>query len=349
MSEVFENLASTNNEYEILLPVNLTIDFFENLKLDKKSINDYKIEAAINCSKTLGSDIAIALSGGIDSQAAVLAFKEANIDFTPYVLVFNNMLNVQDVDHARKFCKYIGLPLQEINIDIIKFLGRENFELGLKYESASPHFNVHYKLFDYVQSIGHSGVVCGGQIPIRNMTEWGINFRRNNFNFINYSTISGFRCQGSFLSYDPKLCWAMALNYKDVDLSNLKSNSLDGDDYDRALKIGYAAKVNAYVRSGFNILPQKRKYTGFELVKLHYTSKNKDGWSFEKQFRMPLANTLKIYNNKVKFNLTKELKNKIDEMYYENLNQPQLFKKYAQICNSYAVDDLKYNYMRSWL
>lgn len=348
MTEVFENSAPLNDEYEILLPINLGVLFFENLKLDRQSMTEYKVEAAVECAKTLGSDIALALSGGIDSQVTMLAFKDAGIDFTPYVLAFNNHLNRQDVEHAKKFCKYIGYPLQQVNLDVNKFLNRENYEIGIKYKSASPHFNVHYKLFDWLDSIGHSGVVCGGQIPIRNMTEWGINFRRNNFNFINYTQISGFKCQGSFLSFHPKLCWAMALNYKDVDLGSLKSNGLDGDDYEKALKIGYAAKVNSYIRSGFNVIPQKRKYTGFELVKMHYASKTKDGWSFEKQFRLPLANELKIYNNQVKFDLSDNVKNKIDELYYQNVSEEFLLKNYIKINNSYAIDHLKYNYMRSW-
>lgn len=349
MSEVFENSAPVNDEYEILLPINLSLDFFENLKLDKKSVTDYKIEAATTCAKTLGSDIALALSGGIDSQVTLLAFKDAGVDFTPYVLAFNNQLNRQDVEHAKKFCKYIGQPLQEVKIDVTKFLIRENYDLGLKYQSASPHFNVHYKLFDWLDSIGHTGVVCGGQIPLRNMSEWGMNFRRNNFNFINYSNISGFMCQGSFLSFDPRLCWAMALNYRDVSLSNMKANGLDEGDYDKALDIGYAAKVNSYIRSGFNIMPQKRKYTGFELVKLHYAGKSKDGWSFEKQFRLPLSNQLKIFNNKTKFKLSTEIKNKIDQMYYSNFSETLLLNNYVRINNSYAIEPSKNDYMRSWL
>lgn len=349
MSEVFENSAPVNDEYVMELPINLGVQFFENLKLDQKSIEEYKVNAAISCAKTLGSDIALALSGGIDSQATMLAFKDAGVDFTPYVLSFNNMLNCHDVEHAKKFCKYIGYPIQQVNIDINKFLNRENYELGLKYQSASPHFNVHYKLFDWLQSIGHTGVVCGGQIPIKNISDWGINFRRNNFNFINYTNISGFRCQGSFLSFDPKLCWAMALNYKDVKLGNLRANTLDGEDYDKALILGYAIKVNAYIRSGFNIIPQKRKYTGFELVKQHYASKSKDGWSFEKQFRKPLTTKLKIYNNRTKFALTDQVKNKIDELYYNNTSESVLLKKYINVNNSYAIEPLKFDYMRSWL
>lgn len=349
LAEIFDNSAPVNDEYEILLPINLGVLFFENLKLDRKSIEEYKVEAAINCAGSLGSDIALALSGGIDSQATMLAFKDAGVDFTPYVLCFNNHLNIQDVEHAKKFCKYIGYPLQQVNLDVNKFLSRENYEIGMKYKSASPHFNVHYKLFDWLNSIGHTGVVCGGQIPIRNMTEWGINFRRNNFNFINYTQISGFKCQGSFLSFDPKLCWAMALNYKDVDLGSLKSNESDGESYEKALKIGYAAKVNAYIRSGFNIIPQKRKYTGFELVKMYYGNRTKDGWSFEKQFRLPLANELKIYNNRVKFDLSEPVKNKINELYYGNTSEEILLQKYTRINNSYTIDKLKHNYMRSWL
>jgi hypothetical protein len=347
LSEIFDNKDPLNSEYEILLPVNLSIDFFKNLKLDKQSLKEYRIEAAVDCAKELGSNIALSFSGGIDSQIALLSFLEAGVSFTPYIFVFNNNLNKQDVDHARRFCAMHNVKLNELKIDIIKFLNTENYDIGLKYQSASPHFNTHYKLFDELKSMGYTGVVCGGQMPMKNDDTWGMNFTRNTYNFLNYTKISGFKCQGSFISYDPKLSWAMALVYRNLNLGSTKIQT--GINRDDQVRIGYAAKINAYIRSGYNVLPQKKKYTGFEYVKLHYARKYKDAWTFEKKFRNPLNDTLKIYNNKVKFKFYPNVENYVNELHYHYSSDKILLNNYVNIHNSFSVEYLKHDYMRSWL
>jgi hypothetical protein len=50
----------------------------------------------------------------------------------------------------------------------------------------------------------------------------------------------------------------------------------------------YLNKIEGYKRAGFNVIPQERKFTGFELVKKELEKKYNDGWMFEKMFRMPL-------------------------------------------------------------
>lgn len=347
LSEIFDNKDPLNSEYEILLPVNLSINFFKNLKLDNQSIKEYRILAAIDCAEQLGSNIALSFSGGVDSQVALLSFLEAGIPFTPYIFVFNNNLNKPDVDHARRFCERLNVKLNEIKIDIIKFLNTENYDIGIKYQSASPHFNTHYKLFDHLQSLGHTGVVCGGQMPMKNGDTWGMNFSRNTYNFINYTKISGFKCQGSFISYHPQLAWAMALSYRNLNFSSI--NIQTGLNRDDQVHVGYAAKINAYVRSGYNVLPQKKKYTGFEYVKLHYARKYKDSWTFEKKFRNPLNDALKIYNNKVKFKFLPGVEEYVDKIHDHHSSDKVLLNLYTNIHNSFAVEHLKHNYMRSWL
>lgn len=335
---------------EVILNVNLTADFFENLKFDKKSLETYKVNAATRCAQTLGDSIALAFSGGVDSQVALLAFKEAGIPITVYSLVFDDNLNMHDVRHARKFCKSIGVKLEEIKINIWNFLNRENYDLGIKYKSISPQFNVHYKLFDMLREMGHTGVVAGGQFPAKNeYGEWGINFTRNPYNFINYTNVSNFNCQGSFLSFDPELSWALALNAKDLGKAEVNLTLVDYEAANFFENLRYLSKINAYVRSGFNVIPQKRKQTGFELIKLKLEVKNKDTMSFDKYFRMPLIQALQCPDiKKVRFNFLNSVDKTVNLIHDENSSDKLLTELHGKI-NNYYNTNLEFDYVRSWL
>lgn len=341
LSEVLNPTETINSENILYLPLNLDEDFFINLKLDKESIQQYSIAAAKSCASSLGHDIALCFSGGLDSQITLLSFLKAGVKFTTYCLVFDNNLNRHDVKSAREFCNKNGITLKEINIDTYHFLNKENYNIGIKYKSVSPHFNLHYKMFDYLINLGHSGIVCGGQVPLCNNSVWGINFVRNPYNFINYNIITENKCQGSFLSYDPRLSWAIALNKQDLKISELLRSA--GTDRNLSDKINYNAKINAYVKSGFNIIPQKQKYTGFEYIKKEYEKKMKDPYAFEKLFRYPLAQELKLFSNQVAFKIPQNIISQINKLITENSTDNKLRKLFGSISDSYIENSKFYN------
>lgn len=271
-------------------PVNLTTDFFRSLKLDDGSLRDYRIEAARITYESIGNKIALCFSGGADSQCMVQCFVEANIPFDLYILKFKHNLNTQDVDHAIKYCERFKIKYNIIEIDVLAFLNRENHDYGLKYQSPSPHFNTHYKMFDILRSKGYDGVVAGGNAFFYSSVDNQFlpNSNRNCFNYITYSNVTGFKCQGNFLSFYPKLTWAISLLSPPLDYKvNTAIDFNEGDriywEYKR-----YVQKIQGYKRAGFDIIPQSQKFTGFELVKKHLEEKSGDGWTFERLYRHPL-------------------------------------------------------------
>lgn len=278
-------------EYSITSPylnlkVNLDKNFFVNLKLDSISCKEYRVEAAKKCADTLGDNIALCISGGVDSQAMLQCFIESEVKFTPYVFVYNNDLNKFDVEYARKYCNDKHVDLIEVPFNIINFLNRDNYDTGIKYKSVSPHFNAHYKFCDILREKGHTGICFGGIVPHKNRAGWGNNFVKNSLNYILYSEIAQFPVQGSFLSFYPELTWAIALLTPAIDIdASIKNNIWRQTELITAVR--YANKVLGYCMSGLDIYESK-KYTGFELVKEHYKDLTGDGWAFEKQFRIPL-------------------------------------------------------------
>lgn len=283
---------------EIELTINLDTSFFTDLKFDQDSLRSYAIDAAKLCAEPCGDNIALCLSGGLDSQFMISAFKEANIKFTTYIFKFCKDLNTQDTDHAELFCKQNQIDYKIVPFDVITFLNRENYDVGIRYNSASPHFNVHYSMFNMLRAIGHSGVVCGGIYPFITNGIWGNNLSNNAFNFINYCMKENFYVQGSFLSYYPKLAWALGILTSDLKL-DYTSPLHDLQELNAVRETQYEHKIDAFNKFQFNLIPQESKFTGFEKVKIYYEKLTGDGWFFENEFRTPLE---KIFLKKIKDN-----------------------------------------------
>jgi hypothetical protein len=313
LSDMFRNGPGVIN-----FPVNLGINFFKSLKLDDESVKNYRIDAAKLTAESMGDRIALCFSGGADSQCMVQCFIEAGVPFDLYILRFKNNLNTQDADHAVKYCEQFNIKYNIIEIDVLSFLSRENYDYGMKYQSPSPHFNVHYKLFDILRSNGYDGIVAGGNAFFYSDIDEQFlpNSNRNCYNYVTYSKVNQYKCQGNFLSFYPKLTWAISLlspsiNYKLNSAIEFNEEERNYWEYKR-----YVQKIQGYKRTGFNILPQSQKFTGFELVKKHLEQKTGDGWTFERLYRHPLEKILsKHYTSTGQFIYkdanTKELINSI--------------------------------------
>lgn len=266
--------------------VNLPVDFFTNLKFDERSLKQYRIDAAKKCVKLLGNNPVLLLSGGIDSQAMVQCFVEAEIKIDIVTFVFNENLNKQDSNYARFFCKMENLKNIEIEFDVLNFLQKENYDIGIKYKSTSPHFNAHYKMAEILKDMNYTGVCCGGFTPTYLNNKWGTNFSYNPCYYVNIHDILEIPFQGNFLGYTPELAWSVSLLTEHINLKQLQDKSLSK--YNKSMVQRYNTKVKGYSRHGFNVYPQPQKFTGFELIKKYYEEKTNDGWFFEKSFRMPL-------------------------------------------------------------
>jgi hypothetical protein len=291
-----DNPGNLNKKIEYL-PMNLGVDFFQNLRFDIESLTTYRIDAAKKCAETLGDKPALCLSGGSDSQAMIQCFYEAGLEFDVYALAFNNDLNIHDMSFAREYTSKHNIKLNEIEINIHNFLTRENQEYAVKYNCYSPHFNTHFKLFNILKEKGYTSAVCGGNAPVQTVElddriSWGGGYGRNQLAFIKYSQISGFLCQGNFLSFYPEFAWILSIltpiSHYARPTSHITWKEKLARDQER-----YRDKIIGYRLAGLDIIPQETKYTGFELVKKYYEDMTGDGWTFEKRFRYPLEHMLK--------------------------------------------------------
>lgn len=301
--------------------VNLDKDFFLNLKFDDQSLKQYRIDAAVKCAETLGDNPALCLSGGIDSQAMVLCWQEAGIKFDVIIGVFKDGLNKHDSDHAKMFCQTYNIPYKELEIDIIQLLTRENYALSEKYKSYSPHFNVHYKIVEILAEQGYTGVCFGGVTPFKRNDSYGDNFFGTPFYFLKIQNILPIPMQGSFLSFYPELAWAIALLGSGIEADGnvLSSKLFTQDSINQLNELRYKEKIESYRKAGFNIIPQEKKFTGFELVKKHFEKLTGDGWSFEKRFRYPIANIFASDKNRYSFDISFDVLTTINSIHTNNI------------------------------
>ena len=271
--------------------VNLKPEFFEKLDpFNDKKLKQWRIDAATRCAESLGPFPALCFSGGIDSQAMLHCWAEADLEAHVIIFAFKDGLNKQDCEHAKQYCRKFDIPYREIEFDIVQFLTRDNVDMTVKYGNVSPHFNTHYRFVEILTHMGYTGVCFGGQAPDRNCGDYGVNISKIPYYWSTCHEKFDIAIQGSFLSFSPELAWALSVSTPDIKNLDYENNNLH--EY-TALKAAeaekYAAKLIGYRRVGFDLVPQPQKYTGFELVKDYFEEQTGDGWAFEKQFRHPLS------------------------------------------------------------
>jgi hypothetical protein len=304
--------------------VNLKPEFFEKLDpFNDKKLKQWRIDAATRCAESLGEFPALCFSGGVDSQAMLHCWAEADLEAHVIIFAFKDGLNKQDCEHAKSYCHTHDIPYREIEFDIVSFLTRDNASMTEVYGGISPHFNTHYRFVEILTHMGYTGVCFGGTAPDRINGEYGSNIEKVPYHFTKIADKFQIAVQGSFLSHSPELAWAIALSTPDTNTNLYKDNAEnDYEKYSEAVGAKYEAKLIGYRRVGFDLIPQPQKYTGFELVKDYFEGQTGDGWSFEKRFRYPLTRMEGGKHNKdinmYKISLTDAQRKAVDLIYLKH-------------------------------
>lgn len=187
----------------------------------------------------------IMVSGGVDSQAMLYAWKLFGKDYIPTCIVYNYRLNEDDFFVLDEFSKKQDVSIEYIDFDLLKFYKSRFYELIEKYESISPHFISHLGMTENLSgTIIYSGDRLNsnaGNISKANLCLYKASLERP---IIPY-----------FFLHTPELAY-----------SEMYENIIEGN----FIASDYEKKVSAYQNSGFPIIKQLKKYTGFERVKDYF-------------------------------------------------------------------------------
>lgn len=194
------------------------------------------------------------VSGGIDSQAMLYAWKMSGHPFNAISFRYNQDFNWHDIKTLPQFCEQENIDYQIIDFDYLGFLENEYDSIAKKYRCSSPQIAMHIKMA---------------------MMLHGTRIFSGNFLFADVASISpailgiykfsitneGKNTIPYFFLHTPEL--AYGLNYfkyhKDQDEGSFEDSP-------------YISKVKTYQEMGFPVIEQEKKFTGFEKFKEHYDS-----------------------------------------------------------------------------
>ena len=193
------------------------------------------------------------VSGGIDSQAMLYAWHKSKHPFNAYVFRYNEDFNWHDIQTLPKFCEQEQIEYTIVDFDYIKFLNDEYDCIAKRYKCSSPQISMHIKM---------SSMFDGTNI-------FSGNFLFPNSALLSYAILGIYRYsltpEGKntipyFFLHTPELAYS------------LNCFTHDGDFINELDREGYIRKANKYRLAGFPVIPQEKKFTGFEKFKEHYDS-----------------------------------------------------------------------------
>lgn len=213
--------------------------------------------------KNYPSPYTLMLSGGVDSQAMLYAWHTSGHKFNTFSAVYNNNLNDNDLSTLKEFSSVYNIPINYYNFDLLHFLQNEHLNYVYKYRCGSPHMTTFMKLSQYINT---GTVLMSGNFIASNDTTLPIS--KNNFSLYRYSKIENKPMIPFFFCETQELAFSFLLktHIDDTLYVNGKRHHVENS-------LQYVRKVQTYIDNEFPVIPQKLKYTGFELVKDLYDEK----------------------------------------------------------------------------
>jgi hypothetical protein len=212
------------------------------------------VEAVNDIVKNYPPPYNLFVSGGIDSQAMLYAWKTSNHPFNVYTFRYNETYNIHDIKTLFLFCERENIPYTIVDFDYFKFLEEEYDGIAKKYKCSSPQISMHIKMANMFTGTNvFSGNFLLQESAVLTHAILGI---------YRYSrTSEGKNTIPYFFLHTPELAYSMH-GFKQDNFD--KINELE--------KLGYRRKARVYNLVGFPVMPQEQKFTGFEKFKEHYDS-----------------------------------------------------------------------------
>lgn len=215
-------------------------------------------------------------SGGVDSQAMIWAWYKSGVPFEICHYSYDGW-NYHDTEYLKNFLNKIGIAnkLKIVNLDAIDFISSPQLKsYAKKFDCSSPQILTYIK---YVENTAGTPImggnfiqhdICGLSHTLLALQRYSEQERPNFIPFFFQST--------------PEL----AYTFFQLDSTYRGQNT--GKD------AGYIAKCRCYETSGFPVIRQYEKYTGFEKIKTYFDSESVDKLDQIKWRNMPSKRTFDI-------------------------------------------------------
>jgi hypothetical protein len=237
-----------------------TVDF--TVSSFKQTVNDplsAAIEAVNDIVKNYPPPYNLLASGGIDSQAMLYAWKKSNHPFNVYTFRYNKTYNSHDMETLHLFGEQENIDYTIVDFDYFKFLEEDYDSIAHRYQCSSPQIAMHIKMASFFNegTCVYSGNFLGyngAQLTYAILAVYRFSKTPEGKNVVPY-----------FFLHTPELAHSL-IQYS-------RNNSLDNDLANNSThNTTYMSRIIMYRATGFPVIPQKEKFTGFEKFKEHYDS-----------------------------------------------------------------------------
>ncbi len=190
-------------------------------------------------------------SGGVDSQAMILAWLRSGVEFTVVTGRYNGGMNDHDLENLWLLQKREGFEVQVLDLDILAFHENELLTWAERYQCTSPHILTHM----YICSQIPKGTVISSGNYVTKHGILGSNTYMT-FGLHRYASLSGQSVVPHFWMHDQDLMPAFEVARRNLNLSDVRDD--------------YQFKCELFHLSGYDVIPQIKKYNGFEKIKEYY-------------------------------------------------------------------------------
>ena len=211
------------------------------------------IEAINDIAENYPAPYHLLVSGGIDSQAMLYAWKMSGHPFTAVSFRYNQDFNWHDIKTLPEFCEQENIDYQIVDFDYFSFLENEYDAIARRYQCSSPQIAMHIKMATMLHGTrifsGNFLSLSAASLSYAILGTYRYSITEEGKNTIPY-----------FFLHTPEL--AYSLNY-------FRSS---GYQKHTTIDAPYTDRVNEYQAMGFPVIAQDNKLNGFEKFKEYYDS-----------------------------------------------------------------------------
>ena len=193
-------------------------------------------------------------SGGVDSQATILAWLQSGKKFDIVSIRYENDFNYHDIKYLEQFSKRHGVEINYLDFCVTEFLETQLKDYVYTYNCTSPQICTHMAFSELVPE----GTVIFSGMMIIGSPMYGSEFVPELLGLYNYKKIKRNALIPLFFMEDQDVVSAF-LNMQE------RFPKRGGEPY------GY--KIEYYKQAGYDIIKQEERYTGFEKIKEFYKTK----------------------------------------------------------------------------
>lgn len=204
-------------------------------------------------------------SGGVDSQAMILAWMRSGVKFNIATGRYNSGMNDHDLVQLWELQKREDFDVRVLDLDIIAFHENELEEWAKRYHCTSPHILTHMYI---CSKITEGTVISSGNYVTKNGVLGSNTFMT--FGLERYARWSKQPVVPHFWMHDQDLMPSFEVLRRKMNLP---------DDCDT-----YQFKCDLFHLAGYDVIPQPIKYNGFEKIKEHF-----DGQPLSYQIRAKVS------------------------------------------------------------